>query len=132
LLSLVLHQLRSPAAAVGEAFRVLRGGGIVLVRTIAPEDVVARVPERFLPGMAAADAARLPPIATIEGWLREAGFAVAATRRCLRDKQLDLAAEERALLVEVRGRYAFLSADEVQEGLRRMRADADGAHGEWI
>jgi ubiquinone/menaquinone biosynthesis C-methylase UbiE len=48
LLSLVLHQLARPVAAVGEAFRVLRVGGLVLVRTIAPEDVAERVPERYL------------------------------------------------------------------------------------
>jgi len=36
LLSLVLHQLTDPGAAVAEAFRVLPGGGRVLARTIAP------------------------------------------------------------------------------------------------
>jgi ubiquinone/menaquinone biosynthesis C-methylase UbiE len=36
LLSLVLHQLTDPGAAVAEAFRVLPGGGLVLARTIAP------------------------------------------------------------------------------------------------
>ena len=36
LLSLALHQLTDPGAAVAEAFRVLRGGGLVLARTIAP------------------------------------------------------------------------------------------------
>jgi SAM-dependent methyltransferase len=131
LLSVVLHQLERPERAVAEAFRVLVTGGIVLVRTIAPEDAVRRVPERYLPSMAAADAARLPPIATIEEWVVRAGFDRPCVRRVLRNKRLNLADEERQLLVEVRSRYGFVGADELDDGLRRMRAAA-GAHKHWI
>ena len=67
LLSLVLHQLTDPGAAVAEAFRVLRGGGLVLARTIAPEDAADRVPGRYLPRMAAADAARMPRLDAVTG-----------------------------------------------------------------
>ena len=81
LLSLVLHQLARPERAVAEAFRVLRGGGRVLVRTIAPEDAVERVPERYLPSMAAADAARMPAVSTIEAWLARAGSLRTRRRR---------------------------------------------------
>jgi ubiquinone/menaquinone biosynthesis C-methylase UbiE len=130
LLSLVLHQLADPRAAVAGAFRVLRGGGLVLVRTIAPEDVAGRVPERYLPGMAAADAARLPRIEAVTDWLVQAGFTKVVTERHLRNKPLVLADEERALLVEARFRYGFLTAEEVDQGVRRMRADA--ARGDWI
>jgi ubiquinone/menaquinone biosynthesis C-methylase UbiE len=131
LLSLVLHQLADPEAAVGEAFRVLAAGGLALVRTIAPEDAVERVPERYLPSMAAADASRLPEIAAVEQWLARAGFGPPVTRRVPRNKRLSLADEERQLLVEVRSRYPFIGAEELEEGLRRMRADAQRA-GEWI
>jgi hypothetical protein len=109
---------------------VLVGGGIVLVRTIAPEDAVARVPERYLPSMAAADAARMPPIARVEEWVVPAGFGRPDVRLVLRNKRLSLADEERQLLVEVRSRYPFVGADELDECLRRMRAEAD-AHEEW-
>jgi hypothetical protein len=34
------------------------------------------------------------------------------------------------LLIEVRSRYAFLTSDELAEGLEQMRADA--AQGDWI
>ena len=111
---------------------MLAGDGIVVVRTIAPEDVAARVPERYLPGMAAADAARMPAIDRVEGWLERAGFDLIATRRVLRNKRLTLADEERQLLVEARFRYAFLTRDELDEGLRRMRADAEARQGTWI
>jgi ubiquinone/menaquinone biosynthesis C-methylase UbiE len=131
LLSLVLHQLADPEAAVAEAFRVLAGGGLVLVRTIAPEDAVERVPERYLPSMAAADAARLPGLAAVEQWLARAGFESPETRRVLRNKRLRLADEERQLRVEARSRYPFISPEELEGGLRRMRADAELAE-EWV
>jgi SAM-dependent methyltransferase len=129
--SLVLHQLSEPERAVAEAWRVLDGRGIVAVRTIAPEDASARVPERFLPSMAAADSARLPSIQTVEEWLLRAGFELLETRRVLRNKRLILEDEERQLLVEVRSRYPFIEADELEEGRGRMRAEARRA-GEWI
>jgi ubiquinone/menaquinone biosynthesis C-methylase UbiE len=132
LLSLVLHQLRRPTDALAEAFRALAPGGRVLVRTIAPEDVGERVPGRYVPAMAAADAERMPPLDTIERWLGEAGFVATARRRVLRDKTLRLADEERHLRVEARSRYRFLSPGELDTGVRLMRADAQ-AHGDhWI
>jgi ubiquinone/menaquinone biosynthesis C-methylase UbiE len=129
-LSLVLHQLADPGAAVAEAFRVLRGGGLVLVRTIAPEDAVDRVPERYVPRMAKADAARLPQLEAITGWLGQAGFVQVVTERHLRNARLVLAEEERSLLVEARARYRFLTTAELDDGLRRRRADA--VQGDWI
>ena len=132
LLSFVLHQLAEPQSAVAEAFRVLESGGVVLVRTIAPEDVGNRVPERYLPAMAAADAARMPPVATIERWLLEAGFGEPRARVVFRNKPLVFEDEERQLEVEARSRYPFISRAELDEGIRRMRAAAKRAGGEWI
>jgi SAM-dependent methyltransferase len=129
LLSLVLHQLGDPCAAVTDAFRVLRGGGLVLVRTIAPEDVAGRIPHRYFPRMAATDAARLPPVEAITAWLVQAGFAGVSHERRLRNKRLELADLERELRMEARFRYGFLTPDELDRGLERMRADA--AKGDW-
>ncbi len=131
LLSLVLHQLAEPETAVAEAFRVLVRGGVTTIRTIAPEDAVARVPERYLPSMAAADASRLPTISEVEGWLSRTGFDRPEVRRVLRNKRLNLEDEERQLLVEARCRYPFIGFEELEEGRRRMRAEATWA-GEWI
>jgi ubiquinone/menaquinone biosynthesis C-methylase UbiE len=132
LLSFVLHQLARPEAAVAEAFRVLACGGIVLVRTLAPEDASKRVPERYLPSMAAADSARLPPLVAIERWLLEAGFERPTTRTVVRNKRLTLADEERQLAVEARDRYSFISGAELEAGVRAMRADAERQEGDWI
>jgi SAM-dependent methyltransferase len=132
LLSLVLHQLADPVRAVNEAFRVLRSSGVVLVRSIAPDDAPERVPERFVPSMAAADAARMPPIATICEWLSGAGFVDVNVSCHSRNKVLNIEEEEAALRAEVAGRYAFVSAAELEEGVQRMRAEAQHHPSSWI
>jgi ubiquinone/menaquinone biosynthesis C-methylase UbiE len=130
LLSLVLHQLSDPKAAVSEAHRVLRAGGLVLVRTITPEDAVRRVPARYIAAMAEADAARLPSLDAILAWLAQAGFVDVEVTCHLRNKQLTLAEEERELRTEAAHRYQFISDEELQTAVERMRADAD--KGDWI
>ena len=132
LLSLVLHQLARPLAAVVEAFRVLCGGGLVLVRTIAPDDVAERVPERYLPAMAAADAARLPRIEVVADWLEQAGLGQITVARHLRNKRLVLADQERELRTEARFRYPFLTSDEVEGAIAQMRTDAAASEGDWV
>ena len=127
LLSLVLHQLERPEAALGEAFRVLGAGSRVLVRTIAPEDVHDRIPERYLPAMAAADAARLIPIDLLVQMLQESGFVEVSTTRVLRNKRLTLAEVETGIHAE-RARYDSLSDAEVEPALRQLREDG----GPWI
>jgi ubiquinone/menaquinone biosynthesis C-methylase UbiE len=129
--SLVLHQLADPTAAVAEAFRVLRPGGLVLVRTIAPEDIAERVPERYLPAMARADEARLPAIDAICGWLRESGFGEVDVRRHLRNKTLNPAEQEQELRTEARYRYPFLTDEEIDGAVEQIRRDAAAA-GEWV
>jgi SAM-dependent methyltransferase len=132
LLSLVLHQLVRPAVAVAEAARVLCAGGLVLVRTITPEDAVARVPARYLPSMASADRARMLEVPSIVEWLQACGFTDVVVTRDDRSAVLDLAGEERAVRTEVAARYPMVSAEELAAGLGVMRADAAAAAGDWI
>lgn len=133
LLSLVLHQLDEPHRAVREAFRVSRPTGIVLVRSISPDDAVVRVPERFVPSMATADARRMPTIAALTTMLREAGFARLDVECHRRNKALQLDEEIAALRAEVAGRYSFVPDAEVEHGIRRMTAEVDGLAGRpWI
>lgn len=102
------------------------------MRTIAPEDVAERVPERYLPAMAAADAARLPRVETIAEWLQGAGFVDVAAEQHARNKRLVLEDQERELRVEAQCRYPFLGSDEVEDAIVRMRADASIAVDAWV
>lgn len=132
LLSLVLHQLRHPHRAIAEAFRALATEGRVVVRTVAPEDVASRVPHRFFPTMAATDAERMPPLDTIETWLRNAGFIATDRRRVLRNTKVNVAYEEQQMLVEASGRYSFIPASEIDAGVNLMRAEAKLKEGDWL
>ena len=75
LMSLVLHQIAQRQQALREVYRVLRPGGMVLVRTVAPEVTLQDwVPFRFFPQVAHVEATRLPAIDVILTLCRQAGF----------------------------------------------------------
>ncbi len=131
-LSVVLHQVVHPELAVAEVFRSLAADARVVVRTVAPEEVAARVPYRFFPSMASVDIDRMPPLADVERWLKEAGFHITERRRVLRSKKLDFAEEEQTLLVEFSGRYSFIPEQERAEGLALMSAEATMSGANWI
>ena len=132
LLSLVLHQVNRPDAVLREAQRVLRGGGRAVVRTIAPSDAADRIPARFFPSMAAADAARMLPIEEIESRLDAVGLVVTSTARSFRNAPLDLRTEMDAARTEIRYRYPFIPPEELDAGLRRMERHRARVEGAWI
>jgi SAM-dependent methyltransferase len=127
LFSLVLHQVGDLEAAVREGARVLVGGGRVLIRTIAPEDAADRLPDRFLPSMAAADKARLIPIDDLVRMLQAACFGHVSTRHVLRNAFLTPDDVERAMAAE-RARYDSITDAEIEEARRRLREDG----GPWV
>lgn len=60
LMSLLLHRVPEPAAVIRDAARILRPGGVLVVKTVVPDDAAAAVPYRFFPAMVAAQRRRLP------------------------------------------------------------------------
>jgi SAM-dependent methyltransferase len=125
-MSLVLHQLDDRERAVAEAYRVLRHGGRLLVRTVLAADAAARVPFRFVPALAEAQAALMPSLDEIAGWARAAGFAEVRSRRVLRNKRLDAGAVEAQLRKDAARRYTFLTEGEIEDGVRRLREACAG------
>jgi SAM-dependent methyltransferase len=128
-MSLLLHQLAEPARAVAEAFRVLRRPGMLVVRTVLPDDAAARVPFRFVPRLAEAQAALMPSLEDVAGWTRAAGFAEVRSRRVCRNKRLEAGAVEAQLRKDAARRYTFLTEEEIENGVRRLR-DAFAASSE--
>ena len=126
LMSLLLHQLEEQARAVAEAFRVLRRPGALVVRTVLPEAASARIPFRFFPTLARVQAEQMPPLEDVTAWMRAAGFGHIRVREVFRNKWLELGSVEAQLRREVEHRYPFLPADELEDGLRRMRETWDG------
>jgi ubiquinone/menaquinone biosynthesis C-methylase UbiE len=74
LLSMVYHQLRSPDLALRELRRVLRRGGVALVRTATRETLDDFVWLRCFPESLAIDRGRMPARAAIAEAFRAAGF----------------------------------------------------------
>jgi SAM-dependent methyltransferase len=126
LMSLLVHQLDDPGRAMAEAFRVLRREGAVVVRTVLPGAAAARIPFRFFPTLARAQAEQMPSLDELTRWMSVAGFVDIRSREVYRNKRLDLEAVEAHLRAEVDRRYASLEPEELESGLRRMRETWDG------
>lgn len=131
ILSLALHQVSRPDAALREAHRALCEGGRVVIRTIAPEDAAERVPARFFPSMAAADVARMPAVEQLESLLAATGLVVSSRFRSFRNASLDIDRETEAARTEIVSRYPFIGQSELENGLRRMQRAA-AATTTWV
>lgn len=130
-LSLVLHQLGNPQLAAAEAFRSLVAGGMRLSGR-SPRKMLLRACRIDFPFNVGVDTHRMPPLGEVKGWLKDAGFVVTLRRLVLRSGKLGLANEERTLRVEFQGRYSFFPAQEREEELQAMRAEAEAKAGSWI
>jgi SAM-dependent methyltransferase len=131
LMSLVVHQIRDRGRALAEAFRTLRPGGRLVVRTLTPEDAATRIPFRFVPTLAAAKASEMPTIAELTQLLAQAGFDEVRSSSVVRRRRLRLDEVEARFRVTSR-RYPFLTPEEIDEGLARMRADWRRSGEAWV
>lgn len=68
----LLHHLRAPQKAVGEASKVLARGGYLIVETSDPEWLRDRPEYRDFPRVAKNDLSRWPSVSRIVNWMRDA------------------------------------------------------------
>jgi ubiquinone/menaquinone biosynthesis C-methylase UbiE len=133
LMSLVLHHIAHRQQALQEVYRVLRLGGCVLVRTVAPEVTLqAWVPFRFFPKVAHVEAARLPAIDVILALCQQAGFRELRTRTVCRNASVDLPKVTEELRQRKRPSYRLLTDAEIEDGLRLIAQEWCAKGGQWI
>ena len=130
--SLLLHQVADRTRALTEGFRVLRSSGAMVIRTILPEDIAMRIPFRFFPALAQQQEAVMPSLGELTDRAHAVGFERIHVRRVCRDKGLYLDEVEGSFRREAACRYRFLTQQDLDEGVQRMRADWQRAGHRWI
>jgi len=124
IMSLLLHRVPEPATVIAEAYRVLRTGGTLLIRTVSPEDAAESVPYRFFPTIAAAQRDRMPATTRLTDWASGAGFNQLSVQRIEREIRINTDQLEQQIRADVPARYPDVTSAELAAGLRQLHADA--------
>ncbi len=74
LMSLVLHFIEDYVGAFREVYRLLRPGGVLLIRQPTTDEAGENAVHRFFPGALTIDRKRTPFRAELTWWLEQAGF----------------------------------------------------------
>lgn len=124
----VVHHLDDPARFVAEAARVLGAGGTLTVAALAPHDGRdAWYLYDYFEGTRAADCARYPRTAAVEGWMTSAGLAdvrVGVAARLAHDAVGTGVLADPILSRHGTCQLSLLSDDAFERGMARIRADA--------
>lgn len=120
-MSLLLHHVDDIDGVVRESRRILRPGGVLLIRTSGHDDLHTMPVYHFFPRALEIDVKRLPEIGVLEESLGRAGF------RSVRHEKVEqqLVTSVRAYLDKMVRKnissLTFLSDEEFAEGIRSMR-----------
>lgn len=133
LLSHILHHLDSPPSALREVARVLRPGGVALVRYGGREQIRDDVVHRFFPEARELDERRTPTVGQTEEWLHGCGFRDVQTEEIAQRTCESVA--ERVRLVRARSTSVLTMIPEqaFEHGLRALQAYAEEhPSDEWL
>jgi SAM-dependent methyltransferase len=120
LMSLMMHHIDDHLTTFRGVYRILRFGGIFLIRQGTLEQILNDVTHRFFPEAVSIDLARTPLRSQVEEWLRRAGF---------EDVQAELVKQTtypsndgllRELRLRVRSVLRMISDEAFEAGLRRV------------
>ncbi len=133
LMSLMLHHLRGHAGIFRTVWRMLRPGGVFLIRQGTLEQILNDPMHQFFPETIEVDLARTPMRAEIVRWLNEAGFARVDVELV---KQRPFTCAEEALQefrLRVMSALRMISDDAYYAGLRRVEEYArEHPDDEWL
>jgi 8-oxo-dGTP diphosphatase len=120
---LMIHQLDADERRrmLAESRRILRDGGVLMIKTCTEDDLRARWVENFFPSALPFNMRRYPVIEQLEAEFVAEGFAL---RSIIRSRTLPVISTS-SLLVSVKARHnttlASLSSAEFEDGYERLR-----------
>jgi ubiquinone/menaquinone biosynthesis C-methylase UbiE len=120
LMSLIMHHVHDHLTTFRGVYRILRLGGVVLVRQGTLEQILNDVSHRFFPETVSIDLARTPLRSQVEGWLGRAGFEDVQAELV---KQTSYPSNDRllsALRLRVCSALRMISDEAFEAGLRRV------------
>ena len=126
LLFLSFHHFTDQPAALAEVARVLRPGGVVLLRSQFSDRMPDLYWYRYLPSARRVDAAMYKPLGEVVAMARAAGFLAAEPARvAIAGTPPTLRGLSDRLALRAYSTFAHLDDDEVETGLAALAADAE-------
>ncbi|MEV0374851.1 class I SAM-dependent methyltransferase [Streptomyces sp. NPDC050636] len=123
LLSRVIHHLPDRRACARELARVLRPGGVVVIRTTFREGLDAMV-YRYWPQLREIDARRFPSREEVLADFTSIGFGVQEITSFARPIAASLRDFHTRMGTRPQSKFTHLTTSEFQEGLQRLESDA--------
>jgi SAM-dependent methyltransferase len=121
---MVIHHFRSMAEACRELFRVLRPGGIVLVRNAVKDRLDSVLFYSFFPSAKVADEARMPEMKDVVGAFERAGLDAIAHEIIIQQDDESLRLHLERIKLRALSSLMLISDEEFHNGVEAMERAA--------